>query len=473
MTTTAVKESAYFMPYQRSWLRDESRTKIWQKSRRIGATYVAAYEDVRDAIRGRVPACWFSSADETAAREYIEYCLKWAKVAQVAAESLGEQVVDEKQGVTTYQIRFNNGVKIHALSSNPKAFRSKGGKVTLDEFAWHEDARGMWAAARPCITWGFPLRILSTHHGVNSQFNKFVTDCLKGRLKWALHTTDIFKAVEDGLADKISGRTLTSDEREEWVRDEQASVGDPAVWAEEYCCKPQDEASAFLTYEQIRAMQSDSILMPPAECTGELYAGWDVARHSHLSVIWVVERLGSVLVTRMVHAMRDVSFAEQEQALYAILGLRNLRRCCIDLTGMGEQPTERAVKKFGRKVEGVRFSGLVKEDLANCLLRHAQDRTLLIPDDFDVREDLHSVRKVVTSSGNVRFDVTGSEAKGSHADRFWAAALACHAASTPGFQTPVIMSRKPGTGRGDMRSTNRIDTILGAPIDAFGASEYL
>lgn len=466
------REKTYFMPYQQSWLRDDSRTKIWQKSRRIGATYVAAYEDVRDAIRGKVPSCWFSSADETAAREYIEYCLKWAKVAQVAAESLGEQVVDEKQGVTTYQVRFRNGVKIHALSSNPKAFRSKGGKVTLDEFAWHEDAKAMWAAARPCITWGFPLRILSTHHGINSLFNKFVTDCTKNKLKWALHTTDIHRAVADGLADKIQGKALGKPEREEWLADEEASVGDASVWAEEYCCKPQDEASAFLTYEQIRAMQSDGILMPPSECTGELYAGWDVARHTHLSVIWVVERLGSVLVTRMVKAMRDVSFAEQEQVLFDILGLRNLRRCCIDSTGMGEAPFERARGKFGTKVEGVKFTGLVKEDLANGVLRHSQDRTALIPDDFEVREDLHSVRKAVTVAGNVRFDVTGSEAKGSHADRFWAFALALQAAGGQVFETPDIRSAglAEAMESGDKwhdRKTGRLEQESGVPLNAF------
>lgn len=38
----------YFLPYQKRWLEDKSKFKIWEKSRRIGATYVQSYEDVSD-----------------------------------------------------------------------------------------------------------------------------------------------------------------------------------------------------------------------------------------------------------------------------------------------------------------------------------------------------------------------------------------------------------------------------------------
>ena len=64
-----------FLPYQVKWLRDKSQIKIWRKSRRIGATYVQAFEDVIDALtlkfRGKVCDVWFSSADITAAKEYF------------------------------------------------------------------------------------------------------------------------------------------------------------------------------------------------------------------------------------------------------------------------------------------------------------------------------------------------------------------------------------------------------------------
>ena len=132
-------KTPFFLPYQLRWLNDNSKVKIWEKSRRVGATYVQSYEDVRDCVKRTVPAVWFSSADESAAREYIDYCKIWANLFNVAAKDLGEQVLDKEKDVKAYVIAFSNGTKIHALSSNPKGFRSKGGKVVLDEFAFHNN----------------------------------------------------------------------------------------------------------------------------------------------------------------------------------------------------------------------------------------------------------------------------------------------------------------------------------------------
>jgi len=444
--------SSYFMPYQLRWLADESRIKIWEKSRRIGATYTASFEDVRDAQRGLLPSAWFSSADESAAREYIEYCERWASIYNIAAESLGEQVVDKKLGITTYQIRLANGVKIHALSSNPKAFRSKGGKVTLDEFAWHEQAKQMWAAARPCVTWGFPLRILSTHHGINSQFNRFIQQIKKGKLNWSLHHTPIHVAVAEGLADKIAQRELTEAEREEWLEQEQASVADDGAWNEEYCCQPQDEASAFLTYEMICRVERENTLKNLGECTGPLYLGYDVSRRHDLSVIWVVEDLGVMLVTRSVTVMRNMPFRDQKQTLYEILRHPKLMRACIDATGLGMQMAEDAHIDFGYRVEPITFTAPVKTELAYGLLTRVQDVGFVIPDEFEIREDLHSVYKSVSSSGNIRFDV--SRTSESHADRFWAGALAVHAAGNSIATEVDIRSAPAETGEEMFDETN-------------------
>lgn len=113
--------AGYFLPYQSAWLRDKSRLKIWEKSRRIGATYVQSYEDVLDAARAEKPVdVWFSSADESAAKEYIRYCAQWATIAQAAATDLGEVVIDSEKDIKALVIEFANGKRIHGLSSNPR-----------------------------------------------------------------------------------------------------------------------------------------------------------------------------------------------------------------------------------------------------------------------------------------------------------------------------------------------------------------
>mgnify|MGYP000843563619 CR=1 FL=1 len=429
----ALNDNKYFLPYQTGWLKDESPVKIWEKSRRIGATYVQSYEDVRDCARGAVPAVWFSSADESAAREYIEYCEQWTKLLHIAAQSLGQVVIDSDRNIKTFVIEFSNGTKIHALSSNPRAFRSKGGKVVLDEFAHHEDQDKMWAAARPCITWGYPLRILSTHNGTSCRYYKFVDAIKKGRLdKWSLHTTDIFKAVEDGLVDKILKRKATKAEKDTWLKDQHDNCFDENTWLQEFCCQAVDEASSFLTYEMIDKCELDNILWNEDQLyrsANDLYGGMDIARKKHLSIIWVLEKLETMKFTRHIRKMENTPFHLQREILFKILSAPRMRRFCIDQTGIGMQLAEETQLKFGKyRVEPVTFTAKTKEEMAYILRTNFEDRSVSIPPEYEIREDLHSVRKVTGISGNIRFDVAATERLDSHADRFWALALALYAA---------------------------------------------
>jgi len=232
--------SKYFLNYQQNWLNDNSKIKIWEKSRRIGASYVQAYEDVRDCIDKAVPDVWFSSADMTAAREYILYCEKYAKVFDAGARALGEIVIDRERDVKAFTIEFTNGTRINALSSNPTQFRSKGGKVILDEFGHHENPEELWKAALPCITWGFPLRILSTHNGIDSLFYRFCNDVKTGKKDWSLHKTTIYDAVDDGIVDKIYKRKTTQEERQAWIDSVKDNCFDELTWLQEYCCEAGD-----------------------------------------------------------------------------------------------------------------------------------------------------------------------------------------------------------------------------------------
>ena len=94
------------------------------------------------------------------------------------------------------------------------------------------------------------------------------------------------------------------------------------------------------------------------------------------------------------------------------------------------QMSEEAQDAFGKfRVEGVNFSGPVKEELAYALRNYFDDKAIRLPEDFPLREDLHSVKKVTTAAGNIRFDVATTERAGGHADRFWSLALAAHAIS--------------------------------------------
>jgi len=51
-----------------------------------------------------------------------------------------------------------------------------------------------------------------------------------------------------------------------------------------------------------------------------------------------------------------------------------------------------------------------------------------IPNRDKIRSDLRAIKKETTASGNIRF--TADRGANGHSDRFWALALALHAAKT-------------------------------------------
>lgn len=194
-------------------------------------------------------------------------------------------------------------------------------------------------------------------------------------------------------------------------------------------CVPADDAGAFLSYDLIASCEYRPTVT--WELTGsetELYVGVDIARHIDLTVIWIFEKVGGVFFTRKVIELHNEKFSYQEAELYKYLALPAVRRCCIDATGLGMQFAERAQEKFGTyKVESVKFSGPVKEELAYPVRSAFEDKNLRVPNSNTIRADLRGIKKTTTAAGNIRFDA--DRGSNGHSDRFWALALALHAAS--------------------------------------------
>ncbi|MFQ5494203.1 MAG: hypothetical protein ACE5EX_02380, partial [Phycisphaerae bacterium] len=95
--------------------------------------------------------------------------------------------------------------------------------------------------------------------------------------------------------------------------------------------------------------------------------------------------------------------------------------------GLGMQLAEQAVEKFGgHRVEAVRFSAALKSQIAAALRITVEAGRITIPDDDRITKDWHSLQRTVTAGGHLKLDAPRRD--GSHADRFWAAALALHAA---------------------------------------------
>jgi phage FluMu gp28-like protein len=439
------------LPYQAAWVKDESRLKIAEKSRQIGWTWATAYGLIRRKARkdARLDA-WISSRDDIQARLFLEDCKAFAGLVNLAAKDLGEQVIDDG-GHSAYVLAMANSLRLHSMSSNPDAQAGKRGDRVLDEFALHPDPRKLYSIAYPGITWGGSLEIFSTHRGSANFFNGLIREIREGGNPkgFSLHRVTLQDALDQGFLYKLQSKLPPDDPRQEmdeaayfdFVR---AGCSDEESFQQEFMCNPADDAGAFLEYDLIASCQyrpGDAWQTP--EPGGEWFVGVDVGRDHDLTVIWVLQKLGGVFYTREVVELQAVEFAAQEAELYAILERPEVRRCCIDASGIGRQFAERARKRFGSyKVEEIKFTAPVKEELAYPLRAAFEDRAVRIPDGKPLMADLRAVRKETTASGNIRF--TADRGKNGHADRFWALALALHGGKRTGT---LIMPGGFSTGR--------------------------
>lgn len=457
---------SYFLPYQEAWLRDDSRLKIAEKSRRIGWTYTQAYEDVRDAAKKGGMDVWFSSADQTAAAEYILYCGMWAQLLNLAAKDLGEIVLDKDDDIKARVIEFANGKRIHGMSSNPKGFRSKGGKIVLDEYAFHEQQDELWKAAGPSALWGYPIRVFSSHNGKGTRFYRMCEDAQREESRWSPHRVTLEDAIADGLVEKIKDldRPATEEEVAEFIAECKDIAGDEETYQQEFMCNPQDDKASFIAWDLIYGNEHADVPEPivilgkevndipqkeyePAwsfePSKNRYFLGVDIGRQHDLTVLWLLEEIGDVYWTALVIELHQMKFGRQEKNLHKLLPFA--RRACIDATGLGMQLAEQAQEAFGEsKVEPITFTNAVKEDLAITLKRGFEDRQLRNPGVKAVRDDIHKIKKIVTASNNVRFDAASDDE--GHADRFWALALARHAAGTA---RGPIEAKRTQPGRSD------------------------
>ena len=445
----------YFLPYQIAWITDRTPLRLMQKSRQVGISYADAYDSVRKVCSQHAKLdVWISSRDEAQARLYVEDCKKWARILQAAARDLGKVVLDTKGDASAYVLEFASGLRIHSLSSNPNALAGKRGHVKLDEFALHPDQQLLYRVAKPVTTWGGTLSIISTHRGANSVFNRLIRDVEENGnpMGWSLHTVPIQKAVEQGLVERINQKTGQDETRAQFLKRLEAECIDREQWHQEYCCIPADGSTAFIAFELItqceqpglqlqsisslraqleqslrsgRPPQADDPKAPATNQVREFYLGVDVARKNDLCVFDLGEKIGDVVWDSLRLELQDRSFSEIETELYELLRWPQVKRACMDATGMGLQLAERAQERFGWKVEPITFTAGMKEELAFGLRADLEDRRLRLVCDDRLRADLRAIRKEVTTSGHFRF---GGESGDSHCDRFWAKALRQEAA---------------------------------------------
>jgi len=464
--------------YQKRWIEDRSRFKIGMMSRQAGKSFGTSLEAVIDCYERKTK--WvFLSAGERQSRELMATAAMHARAIGLAVVELEGTFKEGDSEYKQLEIVFPNGSRIIGLPANPATARGHSAHILLDEFAFHKDSRAIWKALFPTVTRGYMIRIISTPMGKKNKFYELWTAKtlqtffgleheVKGeRGGWSKHKVDINDAVEMGLVlmDEDGGQIEPEDLR--------LALADDEAWHQEYLCEFLDETTAWLPYDLIEGVEDiqldpmplwaeelvnaaidhheqyksyenpppftagDSILADVL-FPGELYAGFDVARRRDLSIIWLDELIGDLARSRAVIDLKKQPFGVQRLVLFSLLRLPQMRRCCIDETGIGMDLAEKALEIFGENlVEPVTFTPKSKEALATGIRKSFEDRKDRIPADTQIRNSLHTIKKIATSTGNFRFDADREETTG-HADHFWAKALCVQARSTPVEDTSIL-----------------------------------
>ena len=473
-------------PYQRRLLADGARFRRLRWSRQTGKSYSMALDDVLQNYHTGFNTVQLSASLDLTKELMLKTALHAEAIAGIEGEiqravlsgSLDETLyVDEdKIRITQTTVELTNGTRVIGRPANPRTARGFSANLTLDEFAMHKDSDEIWGAAYPSISSNNALRlkVASTPLGKKG---KFYSICMEKSLAeggvWSDHTLTIHDAIRQGLA-------VNADELK-------AGLGDDQRWDQEYLVLFVDEASAFLTYDMIRACEHEGLKVLTrialrddqqhdddaiaamldwrklvdlaAYQNGELYLGVDIGRRRDLTCPWLLEKVGDVLWPRAVIELYNVPFRHQQALLAALIGELGVGRTCIDETGVGMMLAENLQHEFGEnRVEPIYFTEQSKGRLAEGLRPRVQDVKVRVPVDVRVREDLHGIAKLEGAGGHARYMGEKSGSSGAiHPDHFWGLALGVNAAeAAPAVQLTdknALVIRRDGRGRDGRPST--------------------
>lgn len=412
--------------YQQQFLNSDAKIKVWRKSRRIGATYVIALDSCLTSGRADKPYdVWVTSADMQASKEFIRYCEEFAIKLNNGAKLLGEELLEDEKDITAMVIEFATKKRIMALSSSPRSFRSKGGSVILDEFAFHDNPRELWKAATPTTRWGGTIQALSTVSTENSFFEE-LCEKAKNNKAFYFQQTTIIDAINDGIVDKILHKKATLKDKDTFLQEIRDECLSEETFLQEYMCIPQSgDGEYWLPWDLITGVESKDIAIDGSTYKkGKTIIGHDIAIRGDNSVFAVFELVGDVAHLVDLKILKNKKFAEQEQVLRELVNIYNPYRIYADQTGMGEKVVEDYKAIFGSvRVQGILFTSVSKQEMAINAKQLFEDKKLRLPFANErIRNDLRAIKKE-TGAGNIPKFVTEKNKNG-HGDIAWAIFLA-------------------------------------------------
>lgn len=235
LTLPSVDESFWvgkpiFCKYQIDVINDKSTVIIIEKGRQIGMSYSLAFMAVMKAISNK-KGTLVSSYNKEAVKNFLTDCMLWAKLFNQIFKLTTYTEIINNRDICVFELKFLNGRKIIGLPGDSVQFRSYTGSnydAIVDEAAYRENLQSLLASVLGLMIHGGQIHILSTHAGVDNEFNNLIQDVKAGKLPYSHHKITFRDAVKQGIYRRICAKSReewSEEKQEEWIKSIYALYG--------------------------------------------------------------------------------------------------------------------------------------------------------------------------------------------------------------------------------------------------------
>ena len=462
LPTAAQYEGARWEHFQLAQLQDDAPFRIENKARQIAWSFLAAAEAAATGILTG-ESSFFVSINQKEASEKIRYTHH--VLEGLPAHMRPKLLTDNK-----LELEFDNGARLVSLPATPPRGLAQFHGY-LDEFAHTRRDREIYRAAVPIISKGQRrLRIGSSPMGASGQFWEIDTQSMQ---KYPGYTRKItpWWEIQAFCANAREARRiapyLPTAIRVNLFGNERIKVIYANMLEEdfqqEYECAYIDESTAWITWDEIRAVQDADLVCITVSCkrtvdnalaaietlreimrAGQIEyvfaGGVDIGRTRNTTEIALVG-LSSVqsYPLRLLLSLDNCDFDSQYSVVSCVLDKLPVVKMLIDRNGIGRNLAENAEKDFPGKAQGVDFTNASKSLWATDAKMLVQQRKAPLPAERDLAYQIHSIKRTVTAGKNLVFDTERNEKH--HADKFWAWALSLSGAMPHRHEKPLKEAR--------------------------------
>lgn len=437
--------------FQLEFLNNDSTFAILLKARQIAFSWTCAAEAVARSVLEPKSMTIFISINTAEAAEKIRY-------AQSVIEALDAEVRPKLIVENKLALELANGSRILSHPSRPIRGKAKS-HIIIDECAHLLYDRDIYTSVLPIMVKGGSLRIGSSPLGARGVFWEIYSESLRkypGYMRSFVPWWTIAAFCNDTkMAATVAPMMATAERINQFGTKRLIEIFENMPledFQQEFECAWSDDSVSWLSWDDILANQSlaseDKLAYRVAndcasalEATNELaieiergqvepvlVAGIDIGRkHDRTEIVAVGESAAGSLPYRLGITLNNVKFDDQQDVIDHVMRTLPIRKVMIDQTGLGAQLAETSVTRHGERAEGVTFTNPIKELMSVNLKVRIQRRQLPLPTDRDLNYQLHSIKKKQTPGAHISFDSEAS--KNGHDDKYWALALAVHAAS--------------------------------------------